>query len=267
MRLRIATWNINSVRLRFPLVARFLKEEWPDILCLQETKSPVPNIPASRFAELGYTALIARGQPGYNGVITLARIPIEDIGSRDYCLRGDARHVTVRLRNGLEIQNFYVPSGGDIPDANANPKFAHKLAFLDEMRDLFAEETKRRDRPPAILAGDLNIAPLESDVWSHVQLRNVVSHTEPEISRLNRIMLDGGWEDVLRVRIPAPEKLFSWWSYRARDWEKSDRGRRLDHIWVTSALKDKIRDARIRKDVRGWDRPSDHAPVIAEFDT
>ena len=133
MALTIATWNINSLRLRAELVADFLKREAPDILCLQETKSPVDKIPFEVFAAAGYGHAVARGQKGYNGVAILARVAIEDAGQVDFCAKGDARHVAARLPGGVTLHNFYLPSGGDVPDPEANPKFAHKLAFLDQM--------------------------------------------------------------------------------------------------------------------------------------
>ena len=261
MRVKVATWNINSVRLRLPLVLRFLAEEQPDLLCLQEIKAPAEAVPRDAFASAGYPWAVMRGEPGYNGVLTISRIPIRDAGFHDYCRRGDARHVVAELKNGVRIANFYVPAGGDQPDPDTNPKFAHKLAFVEEMADSFRKQLGQ----PTILVGDLNIAPLECDVWSHRQLRNVVSHTEPEITRLQRAMEAGSWTDVVRERIPPPERLYSWWSYRARDWSASDRGRRLDHIWVSPELRDGILGARVLREARGWDRPSDHAPVMAEL--
>ena len=132
----IATWNINSVRLREGLVARLLQEEAPDVLCLQECKSPADKIPLTRFADLGYTHIVARGQKGYNGVAILSRLPLEDAGDRDYAQLGHARHVAARLENGVVIHNMYVPAGGDIPDREQNLKFGQKLDFLTEMRDV-----------------------------------------------------------------------------------------------------------------------------------
>ena len=115
-----------------------------------------------------------------------------------------------------------------------------------------------------ILVGDLNIAPGEHDVWSSKQLKNVVSHTAVEIEALARVQAILDWEDVSRRFVPASEKLYSWWSYRARDWAASDRGRRLDHIWVTPALLDDVIGFEILRDARGWERPSDHAPVMLD---
>ena len=261
MVLTIATWNINSVRLRAELVADFLKTEAPDILCLQEIKSPVGKIPFEVFAALGYNHAVARGQKGYNGVATLSRVPLEDAGHVDFCAKGDARHVAARLPGGAVLHNFYVPSGGDTPDPEANPKFAHKLGFLDEMCAWGA-----RQNGPAILVGDLNIAPLEADVWSHKQLLKVVSHTPIEVEALGGVQAAGGWTDVIRAHIPAPAKLYSWWSYRARDWAEADRGRRLDHIWTRGGIAAVPGSSRILRDWRGAERPSDHVPVLASFD-
>ena len=261
MALTIATWNINSVRLRAELVADFLKAEAPDILCLQETKSPVEKIPFEVFAALGYSHAVARGQKGYNGVLILGRVALEDAGQVDFCARGDARHVAARLPGGAVLHNFYVPAGGDLADPEANPKFAHKLAFLDEMCAWGA-----RQNGPAILVGDLNIAPLEADVWSHKQLLKVVSHTPIEVEALGGVQAAGGWTDVIRAHIPAPAKLYSWWSYRARDWAEADRGRRLDHIWTRGGIAAVPGSSRILRELRGAERPSDHVPVLAAFE-
>ena len=261
MAFTIATWNINSVRLRAPLVREFLEAERPHVLCLQETKCPEGRFPLAAFADLGYRHAVVRGEKGYNGVAILARVPLEEVPHVDFCGRGDARHVAARLPGGVVLHNFYVPAGGDIPDPEANPKFAHKLAFLDEMAAWGAAYGE-----PAILAGDLNIAPLEEDVWSHKALLDVVSHTPVEVEALGRVQRAGGWTDVTRAHIPPPEKLYSWWSYRARDWAVSDRGRRLDHIWAREGVPDVPGSSRILRALRGVERPSDHVPVLAAFD-
>jgi len=261
MALTIATWNINSVRLRAGLVTDFLKTEAPDVLCLQETKSPVDKIPFEVFAEAGYGHAVARGQKGYNGVAIFSRIPLEDAGHVDFCAKGDARHVAARLTGGAVLHNIYVPAGGDEANPETNPKFAHKLQFLDEM-----EAWGAGSNGPAILVGDLNIAPLEADVWSHKQLLKVVSHTPVEVEALGRVQTAGGWTDVTRAHLPAPEKLYSWWSYRARDWAEADRGRRLDHIWTRGGVAAVPGSSRILRDWRGAEKPSDHVPVMAAFD-
>lgn len=261
MTLTVATWNINSVRLRADLVARLLKEDAPDVLCLQECKSPVDKIPVETFAALGYGHIVARGQKGYNGVAILSRHPLRDVGHRDFVGKGDARHVAAELESGLVIHNFYVPAGGDVPDRDVNDKFGHKLDFLAEMRDWFRNDAPRK----SVLVGDLNIAPREDDVWSHKQLLKVVSHTPIEVEALSDTQSAGNWVDVTRQDIPEGQ-LYSWWSYRARDWDAADKGRRLDHIWASPDLAGAAHGSRIRREVRGWEQPSDHAPVFASFD-
>lgn len=257
----IATWNINSVRLREGLVARFLAEEGPDVLCLQECKSPVDLIPVEQFRALGYHHMVARGQKGYNGVAILSRLPITDAGDRDYAQLGHARHVAARMENGVTIHNMYIPAGGDIADREVNEKFGQKLDFLTEMRDVF-----HADRPSkSIMVGDFNIAPREDDVWSHKQLLKVVSHTPIEVDHLLTAQEAGDWVDVTRQDIPEG-LLYSWWSYRAKDWDGADKGRRLDHIWATRDIAQAAHGSRVLRPLRGWEKPSDHVPVMASFD-
>jgi len=260
MSFTLCTWNINSLRLREPLVLKLLEEEAPDVLCLQECKSPVDRIPTENFAALGYN-LIARGQKGYNGVAILSRLPMEDAGHRDFCDKGDARHVAGRLENGVTIHNFYIPAGGDEPDRDKNEKFAHKLDFLGEMQDWFRAEPPQK----SILVGDLNIAPLEDDVWNHKNLLRIISHTPIEVEQLAAVQASGDWVDITRQDIP-DGKVYSWWSYRAKDWDGADKGRRLDHVWATSDIAPAGHSSRVFRAARGWERPSDHAPVFATFD-
>ncbi len=257
----LATWNINSVRLREGLVARLMAEEAPDILCLQECKSPVEKIPVEQFQALGYTHMVARGQKGYNGVAILSKLPIADAGSEDFAGLGHARHVAARLENGVVVHNCYVPAGGDIPDREQNEKFGQKLDFLTQMRDRFHGDKPVR----SILVGDLNIAPREDDVWSHKQLLKIVSHTPIEVEHLAQTQEAGAWVDITRQDIPQG-LLYSWWSYRAADWDAADKGRRLDHIWATPDISNAGHGSRILRPCRGWDQPSDHVPVFATFD-
>ncbi len=261
MSFTIATWNINSVRLRAELVAKLLRDEAPDVLCLQECKSPVDKIPVEVFEALGYGHIVARGQKGYNGVAILSKLPLEDVGHRDFVGKGDARHVAAKLENGVTIHNYYIPAGGDEPNREKNPKFGHKLDFLTEMRDWFRDDAPEK----SILVGDLNIAPREDDVWSHKQLLKVVSHTPIEVEHLGNAQEAGDWVDVTRADIPEG-LLYSWWSYRARDWNAADKGRRLDHIWASRDIAAAGHSSRILRDARGWEKPSDHAPVFATFD-
>ena len=266
MTLTIATWNINSVRLRMPIVERFLLQYQPDVLCLQETKCIDELFPAGAFAALGYPYIAISGQKGYHGVATVARRPLEVVERRRFCDNDDCRHISTRLISGkhaLLLHNFYVPAGGDEPDPDINPKFRHKLDFIAEMNTVRAE---RGEAHGSILVGDLNIAPLPTDVWSHRQLLNIVSHTPVETEGLEAMRLSGGWVDLMRQHIPPEEKVYTWWSYRARDWALSDRGRRLDHVWSSDNVAAKLAGIEILRDARGWERPSDHVPVIARFD-
>ena len=159
------------------------------------------------------------------------------------------------------MHNLYVPAGGDVPDPGLNPKFAHKLDFLAELRAWFAAIPPER----AILVGDLNVAPRDDDVWNHKRLLKVVSHTPVEVAAFAAARETGGWVDVTRAHAP-DGPLYSWWSYRAPDWAAADKGRRLDHVWATPDLAERSGGSRIARHVRGWDSPSDHVPVFAEFE-
>ncbi|HWX57709.1 exodeoxyribonuclease III [Bradyrhizobium sp.] len=265
MLITLTTWNINSVRLRINLVARFIKSARPDVLCLQETKCIDDAFPLKRFKRLGYEHVALNGQKGYHGVAIISKLPFDSTQIRSFCDKADSRHLSVsfgakaKLTKPLVLHNLYVPAGGDIPDPALNPKFEHKLAFLDEMKSCEALHPRGDDRH--ILVGDLNVAPYENDVWSHRQLLKVVSHTPIECEKLLAAQAQGAWVDVARERVPMAEKVYTWWSYRAADWTVGDRGRRLDHIWVSPALKEAVSDFRILRDARGWERPSDHVPV------
>lgn len=262
--MRITTWNINSLRLRLDQVLRLLDVVAPDVLCLQEIKAEDHQVPVAALADAGYPHVALRGFKGYNGVATFSRQPLTPAPHHDWCGRADGRHVAASLADGLEIHNFYVPAGGDVPDPAENDKFAHKLDFLAEMRTWF--DTQRRADKPMILVGDLNIAPLASDVWNHKQLLKVVSHTPVEVAALDTLQSGLGWVDAVRRMIPPEQPLYSWWSYRARDWSAADKGRRLDHVWVTGGLAEQVRGAQVHRDVRGWEKASDHAPVTVDID-
>ncbi|MBI3453700.1 MAG: endonuclease/exonuclease/phosphatase family protein, partial [Rhodospirillales bacterium] len=251
--LRIATWNINSVRLRLGLIGRLARVADPDIICLQETKCPDELFPVEALAKLGYPHQAFRGEKGYNGVAILSRRPIGEHARQPWGGLGDSRHIYLEVAGGIELHNVYVPAGGDIPNAKTNAKFAHKLRFLSEMTAWWQDRPANARR---ILAGDLNVAPYENDVWSHKQLLDVVSHTPVEVDLLGKCLAAHRWIDVSRRFFPEPERIYSWWSYRNRDWRASDRGRRLDHIWVTPALDPQLLGFYILKGARDWPTPS-----------
>jgi exodeoxyribonuclease-3 len=264
MSLTLATWNINSVRLRIDNLRRFIAEQQPDVLCLQETKSPDEHFPREAFVELGYVHQLVHGMKGYNGVAVLSRLELTKTATPSWCARQDCRHGMVTLPGGIELHNLYIPAGGDVPDPDENPKFAHKLRFLDELTAWFANE--RSADKPMIVVGDLNIAPLETDVWSHKQLLDVVSHTPIEVEKLGELQRSAKFVDAVRAFIPPAEQLYSWWSYRAHDWDASDRGRRLDHIWVSPPLAAGLAGATVHRAMRSWEKASDHVPVVVRLD-
>lgn len=264
MAISIATWNINSVRLRIGLVEQFLAAHAPDVLCLQEIKTIEDAFPRKALIEAGYPHIAIHGQKGYHGVAIASKLPFAAIEKDDWVAMGDARHLRVRFEDGLLLDNFYIPAGGDEPDPAINPKFDHKLKFLREM--VAWGEKRRVAEKRAIVVGDFNVAPLEHDVWSHKKLLDVVSHTPVETALLGEVQAAHDWVDAVRHFVPADEKLYSWWSYRAADWDAADKGRRLDHIWVTPELAGGLVSSRILREARGWDKPSDHVPVILNLE-
>jgi exodeoxyribonuclease-3 len=267
MRLRLATWNINSVRIRTDQLARFVAEQAPDVLCLQEIKCREDEFPRQTFAEMGLPHLAISGQKGSHGVAIASRLPFEPGPALNVCREGHARSVSAVVQ-GIEIQNLYIPAGGDLPDRELNPKFDHKLDFFERLTRVVAA---RDPLAPLIVVGDLNVAPGEYDVWNHRYMSRVVSHTPIEVAAMQALQAAGGFIDLVRAAFPEPDKLASWWSYRARDFRVSNRGLRLDHLWINPALRDQAfqagrATARIHDDVRAWDRPSDHAPVSADLE-
>jgi exodeoxyribonuclease-3 len=266
VRLRIASWNVNSVRLRAEHAARFIAEQAPDVLCLQEIKCREGEFPRAAFEDAGLPHIAISGQKGWHGVAIASRLPLEAAAPLDVCREGHARCVSATIA-GIEIHNLYIPAGGDVPDRAANAKFDHKLDFYAR---LTADMAARNPRAPLVLAGDLNVAPGENDVWNHKFMSRVVSHTPPEVEAMAALRASLGFIDPVREAIPEPARLFSWWSYRAIDFRLSNRGLRLDHIWLTPALREAAwrqgaPAARIHDDVRAWERPSDHAPVSVDL--
>jgi exodeoxyribonuclease-3 len=196
-KLKIASWNINSVRARVPIVERFLDEEQPDILCLQETKAMDNVFPADLFHSRGYIHHELNGQKMHHGVAILSRVRLHDSGRHDWQDNGEARHVGARLDCGIRLENVYIPAGGDIPDRTLNPKFGQKLDFIERMT-----RWSEKLAEPTLIVGDFNIAPLECDVWNHKALLDVVSHTPIEVETLERLRQAHDWVDLGRKFIP-----------------------------------------------------------------
>jgi exodeoxyribonuclease-3 len=259
---RLATWNVNSIRQRLEHFARFCVEVAPDVVCLQETKVRDADFPTARLRDLGYVHQVVHGQKGYNGVAIVSRLPFEDKGTRIWCGRDDRRHAFVRLPGGLELHNFYVPSGGPLPDPERNERFAHKLQFLSEMA-VWGRRRRAAVRH-LVLVGDLNVAPLETDVWNHRKLLRSVGHTPVESELLMQVLKDSGLIDAARHFVPPDQTLYTWWGYRFPKSYDKDYGWRLDHIWVSTPLLPELRGFRVVKETRIWERPSDHVPVVVE---
>ena len=259
--MRLATWNVNSVRLRIQNIINFSINFNIDVLCLQETKTVNENFPIEDFKKSGYPYSCFVGQKSYNGVAILSKIPIIKKKKLKWCNNSDARHVCVKLENNVTLHNFYVPAGGDIPDIKKNFKFKYKLDFLKEMISYFYKDRTNKK----ILVGDLNIAPGEYDVWSHTKLLNVVSYTPIERELLSKLINNCKLIDIVRYKNIPDAKLYTWWSYRSRDWRKSDRGRRLDHIWTSKKKFIKTNHAKILIDYRRMTKPSDHVPISMNF--
>lgn len=270
MRLSLVSWNVNSVRLRLPQIEQFLRDTDVDILCMQEIKCQEHEFPREAFEALGYTHIHIAGQKGWHGVALVSKIPFESLPAPAFCRRGEARAQGIRIAKesgeSTEIWNFYIPAGGDFPDREGNDKFDHKLTFYERLIETL---TQRGTDKPLLICGDLNIAPGEFDVWSHRQMLRVVSHTPVEIETFGNLMQAGAFHDPFRVTYPDPQKIFTWWSYRAADFRASNRGLRLDHILLNPGLMAKVKGditAKIHDTVREWERPSDHAPIQTTFE-
>jgi len=262
--MKIVSWNINSIRLRINLLKKFITQNQPDIICLQETKVEDNLFPIFEIKSFGYDFIEFIGEKSYNGVAIISKFPLTKINKIDILEYGHKRHLSATFQSKIgeiELHNFYVPAGGDIPDIKINNKFDHKLKFIDWMEKFFNKEINKK----IIIVGDFNIAPLPNDVWSHKQLINVVSHTEIEVEKLSKLQKSLDFIDTHRFFVNENEKLYSWWSYRAMQPLESDRGRRLDHIWITPNLRDNLLTTKIYRHFRLENQPSDHVPIETNF--
>ncbi len=251
--LKIATWNVNSIRTRLPLILSWLSEQQPDIVCLQETKVEDHQFPEQELREAGYNAVFS-GQKSYNGVAILSRCPMEDVqyGFKDGYDSENKRLLLARIE-GINIVNVYVPQG----QAEDSPKFVYKLEFLDK---LLAELSNRfSSADSVILLGDINIAPDKRDVVSVEAMQNVVSFHPKEHAFIERLK-KWGLLDVYR-NFHKDGGRFSWWDFRTRGFEKNE-GMRIDHIWVTETVSQLCQTCEIDVNNRSQPKPSDHAPVI-----
>lgn len=266
--MRLTTWNINSVRLRTPLLQQIMDQLDSDVVCLQETKTPDEHFPHDELEAMGFKHRAFTGMKSYNGVAILSKHPLEDVRVEHRCENADCRHIAARVikdgKEAFDLHNLYIPAGGYEPDPIKNDKFKHKLDFVDELTEWFPANYSKDDK--MVVVGDLNIAPRENDVWDHKKMLKVVSHTPIEVEKFTAFQNAMDWVDTAREFYPDDQKLYTWWSYRAKDWAAADKGRRLDHIWVTQPLKKHLKGHNVLKDARGWERPSDHAPLSTDFD-
>lgn len=254
--MKIASWNVNSLKVRLPQVLEWLAANQPDVLGLQETKLTDENFPAAAFAEAGYSVQYS-GQKTYNGVALLSRQPAEDIVTDLPGLEDPQRRVLGATVGGLRVYNLYVPNGSEV----GSDKFAYKLDWLARLhahlRDQLAEHSD------VVVMGDFNIAPADADVYDPEALAGQVHCSEPERTALEEL-LALGFSDTFR-RFDQPESTFSWWDYRAAAFRRN-LGLRIDLILASAALADRCRASIVDVTPRRNERPSDHAPVVAEFD-
>ncbi|MBN8828561.1 MAG: exodeoxyribonuclease III [Sphingobacteriia bacterium] len=258
--LTLLSWNINSIRIRLDLLKEICKEIKPDVICLQETKVIDELFPIDYIKnELGLYHICFRGNKGYNGVAILSKLPFIELTDKELNKK-EARDIAVKIED-IEIHNLYVPAGGPIPDVENNPKFAQKLKFFEDLNK-WTYDNIDSNKGKALFVGDLNIAPLETDVWSHKQLLKEVSHTPIEIELMTKWFITNNLIDLPRIFIPNDQKLYSWWSYRNKDYKKSNRGRRLDHAFSTILLKNQVKSAYYLHKTREIQQTSDHVPLI-----
>ena len=237
----------------------------PDVLCLQETKCPDANFPLEGVREAGYPHIEIHGQKGYHGVAIVSRLPLAAVDKRRFCGKDDARHIAATVSHGgrpITVHNLYIPAGGDEPDPEINPKFAHKLSFLDELHGCMAALAT-----PALDAGrrPQRRAARDRRLVAQAAAAGRQPHAGRDRTAWSALRAAGGWVDLMRHFVPPEEKLFTWWSYRSPDWTVNDRGRRLDHIWATPDLAPEAVRLDVLRAARAWQRPSDHVPVIASF--
>jgi exodeoxyribonuclease-3 len=253
--MRIATWNVNSIKARLQHVLDWLESAAPDVLALQEIKLVTEEFPVDAFREAGYTA-VASGQRSYNGVATVSRCPPLEPVTDIEGFPDPQRRILATTCDGVRVVNVYVPNGQSL----ASDKYEYKLEWLAQLRAYIASEMQRHQR--LVVLGDFNIAPDDRDVYDPVAYGEDIHTSGPERRGLNAIV-DLGLADLFR-RFPQPEKSFSWWDYR-RGRFRRNAGLRIDLILASDALAKACTACWIDREPRGWDRPSDHAPVVADF--
>ncbi len=254
--MKIATWNVNSLKVRLPHVLDWLAATQADVLCLQETKTEDKGFPYDAFEAAGYHA-VHNGQKTYNGVAILARGALEDICFDIPDFADAQKRVLAATVNGLRIICAYIPNGQEV----GSEKYEYKLRWLTALADCLRSELQRF--PQLALLGDYNIAPEDRDVHDPVAWKDQILCSEPERAAF-RNFLGLGLTDAFR-QFPQPEKLYSWWDYRQMGF-RLNRGLRIDHILLSKRLAAACQACVIDKAPRKLERPSDHAPVMATLD-
>lgn len=254
--MKIATWNVNSIRVRLPHVLDWLGQHRPDVLCLQETKVTDEDFPAAEFGQAGYAAVFS-GQKTYNGVATLSRQPARDVVRALPRADGTQKRLLAASIDGVRIVNVYVPNG----EAVGSDKYGYKLAWLKALKAWLKSELEEHARLAVL--GDFNIAPEERDVHDPKLWEGSVLFSDKERAAFQALVA-AGLADTFR-RFDQPPMSFTWWDYRMGAFRRNY-GLRIDHILASRALASACQSCRIDTAPRGLERPSDHAPVIAEFD-
>lgn len=253
--LRIATWNVNSLRVRLPQVLAWLADMKPDVLALQEIKMPDEDFPVAAIEDAGYSVVFS-GQKTYNGVAILSKHKAEDIVTELPGLDDPQRRVLVATIDGIRILDIYIPNG----ESTTSEKYQYKLNWLKHLDVFLKHELKKY--PKMVVLGDFNIAPEEKDVHDPKAWEDSVLFSQPE-RKAFQDMLSIGFDDCFRLITPE-DKVFSWWDYRMNAFRRG-LGLRIDHILTSKPLSEACINCFIDKAPRAWERPSDHAPVLAEF--
>jgi len=253
---KIATWNVNSLKVRLGHVLDWLAAEKPDVFTLQETKTVDENFPVEQIEAAGYRAAFA-GQKTYNGVATLSLAPGEEIATELPGLDDPQRRILASTIDGVRVLNVYVPNGQEV----GSDKYAYKLDWLEKLRGYVAAELSRH--PRLVVLGDFNIAPEDRDVHDPEAWRGKVLCSDPERAALGAL-LELGLSDLFRL-FDQEERLFSWWDYRMLGFRRNH-GLRIDLILGSRSLAEACTSCSIDKEPRRRERPSDHTPVVAEFD-
>ncbi len=255
--MKIATWNVNSMNVRLPHVLEWLQNNDPDVLVLQEIKQLTEKFPAEALQDIGYHS-IASGQKTYNGVAFISKMAATDPVTDFPDFEDPQRRVLACTAGDVRVIDLYVPNGSEV----GSEKYEYKLAWLASLRSFLEGEVQQHEN--VVVLGDFNIAPADADVHDPEKWGEAILCSPPERAALKEL-LDLGLTDVFR-KFEQPEKTFSWWDYRAAGFRRNA-GLRIDLILTSAPMTERCKASYVDKEPRAWERPSDHAPVVAEFDS